>query len=310
MYKRAGALYLTILAVAVPSSAQRFEATRPLMGTEFRIVVISAGGEASAPSAIVAAFARVAELESVFSDYDPASEISVLAEQGGGVPSRELRHLIEESRAWHARTGGAFDITLGQVTRVWRHAMRRQVLPDSARLAAAHQASGWENVRLSADSLVLRGGVRLDFGAIAKGYAADQALRSLEADGFEMALVDAGGDLRFGEAPPGSWLVEFPDGSKRTLQDGAVATSGGTHRHLQTEDGARLSHILDPRTGRGLAGGRTVTVHAPTAMEADVLATALSVMPIAEGRALIQSLGYTAYIERAHLPTVVVKPTQ
>jgi thiamine biosynthesis lipoprotein len=127
----------------------------------------------------------------------------------------------------------------------------------------------------------------LDLGGIAKGYAADEMLRTLTSHGLTMALIDAGGDIVVGEPPPGShgWLVQVStvDTSGRVVQEdlrltnAAVASSGDTYRYLEI-GGVRYSHILDPATGYGITVRRLVTAVARSGIEADALASAISVM--------------------------------
>jgi thiamine biosynthesis lipoprotein len=129
--------------------------------------------------------------------------------------------------------------------------------------------------------------MQLDLGGIAKGYAGDEVLRVLAGFGITRALADAGGDLVLGDAPPAScgWRVAVGtvDAAGRRVEEVrclaniAVATSGDTYRYLEA-DGTRYSHIIDPATGMGLTSRREVTVLAPTGMQADALASAVSVM--------------------------------
>jgi len=131
----------------------------------------------------------------------------------------------------------------------------------------------------------------LDLGGIAKGYAADAALAELRARGLHRALVDGGGDLALGAPPPGSdgWRIALPQGERLVLADAGVATSGDRHRYLEV-DGVRYAHVVDPRSGVGVRQAPTVTVIAPDGTTADVLASALTVMDAAAGKALLASV--------------------
>lgn len=256
------------------------------MGTVFRIVACVADS-AAGHRAVDAAFARVSRLDSVLSDYAPDSEVSrIAATYRPGVPvgvSDDLALALDAADTWNERTGGTFDAALGALTRVWRRAVRRGVLPDAARLEPERAASGWHHVNwdpLRRTLVFDVSDVRLDFGGIGKGLAADEALAVLESHGIRSAIVDAGGDVRAGAAPPGSagWIVALPEesgGGRVWLADAALATSGSRYRHVDI-DGVRWSHILDPETGLGLHDDHTVTVFAADAVSADVLATTLS----------------------------------
>lgn len=273
------------------------------MGTTFRIVVFAPDSAIAARGA-AAAFAIIAGLGLRFSDYDPASEVSRLGEVAGlgrgREVSRELLDILALARAWSERTGGAFDVTVGPLTRLWRWSARRGELPDSARVARARAAVGWPYLEVDGDAgavRLTRPGMAIDLGAIAKGYAADAALAELARRGLPSALVDAGGDIAVGEAPPGEagWRVAVApggsDGAPRTLSLAGVgvATSGDQFRYFEV-DGVRYSHVLDPRTGLGVTRPVAVTVIARDAATADVLASALSVLDEATGRALVRSV--------------------
>jgi thiamine biosynthesis lipoprotein len=131
----------------------------------------------------------------------------------------------------------------------------------------------------------------LDLGGIAKGFAGDVMLAILAGYGVEAALIDAGGDLVAGAAPPGTdgWRVSGSNGAVLLLAHGAVATSGDRFRYLEV-DGVKYSHIVDPRTGLGVVDVPTVTVLAPNGTTADVLASALSIMDPEDGADLLASV--------------------
>lgn len=293
-------------------SPRRFEFSRPQMGTQFRIVLY-ATDSLDAAEAAAEAFARVEELEQGLSDYRPDSELSRLGATAGmdqavGV-SDDLWTVLAESQRWASRTGGAFDVTIGPLTRLWRWARRRGRLPSADQLQAAREPVGYTHMRLDSatHSVTLqRPGMRLDLGGIAKGYAADEALATLRRRGIPRALIDAGGDIVVGDPPMGEpgWRVEMSgvDGSGRPTRDqhvltrAAIATSGASYQFLEI-DGVRYSHIVDPRTGVGLTHQLEVTVIAPTGLQADALASVISVLGSEEGLELAeQSPGVEARV--------------
>ena len=288
-------------ACAPPDGDRRFEFQEPHMGTGVRIVLYSDDQDA-ARAASVAAFAAVARVDSLLSDYRDDSEIAVLESEAGTgmlrVPSPELAQVLDSALVWASRTDGAFDVTVGPLTRLWRWAMRRGELPDSARLGAARALAGVDAIVVDSASGrvgLVRAGQSLDLGGIAKGLAAATALDTLRRRGLDVALVDAGGDLALGRAPPGTdgWRVEFPGGEVHALSGVAVATSGDRYQFLEV-GGIRYSHIVDPRTGLGAPDAPTVAVVAPGAVTADVLASALSLLSVEAGRALVDELGDVA----------------
>jgi thiamine biosynthesis lipoprotein len=268
-------------------------------------MVVHAADAAAARSGAEAAFARVRELNDRLSDYDTDSELNRLsrtAGEGRAVPvSEDLWRVLERAQALAARTGGAFDVTVGPLVSHWRKARREQQLPEARRLAAAAAAVGWTNLHLNARdrTATLRvPDMKLDLGGIAKGYAIDEALRVLRRRGLPRSLVSGGGDLAVGDPPPGrtAWRIELPplDASNAPpvrfvlLRNAALATSGDLFQRLEI-GGVRYSHIVDPRTGLGLTDHSLVTVIAPDCLTADSLATAVSVLGPERGVALIES---------------------
>lgn len=298
------------------SASNRFEFTEPQMGVPFRIVLYAPGREA-AETAARAAFARIAELNAVMSDYDSDSELSRLsatAGSGRAVPvSADLWRVLARAQELARRTDGAFDVTVGPAVILWRKARRDRTLPDPARLARARAAMGWRYLELDAKNRtarLLRPGMKLDLGGIAKGYAVDEALKVLAARGVHHALVSGGGDLAVSNPPPGraGWRVEIapPVTSPElpeywvSLRHAALATSGDVFQHVEI-GGVRYSHIVDPRTGLGLTNRSQVTVVARDGLTADSLSTALSVLGPDQGRALADQLdvGVCWFLPRA-----------
>jgi FAD:protein FMN transferase len=289
------------------SELQRFEFTETHMAVPFRIVLY-ATNQSHAKIAADAGFARIAELNAKLSDYDLDSELSKLSRGSGKghfVPvSADLWRVLEAAQDSARRSDGAFDVTVGPVVNLWRHARRLQQFPRADRLAEARSRVGYTNVVLDRKNraVLLRvPEMRLDLGGIAKGFAADEALKTLRGHGVQRALVAAAGDIRVGDAPPSTqgWKVEFDSGNTklgpafRWLANGAAATSGDMFQFVEI-DGVRYSHIVDPRTGIGLTNSATVSVIARDGMTADALATAVSVLGPAKGVELIKKTPGTA----------------
>lgn len=314
----------------------RFTRSQRQMGVEFRISVYAAEEEA-ANSAMDAAFARIARLNGILSDYDPTSELRRLCDAsppGTPVPvSDELWHVLAAAQRLAKATRGRFDVTVGPLVRLWRRARRQKELPSARLLAEARKAVGHQLLRLHEDGQrveLLRAGMRLDLGGIAKGYAADEAVRVLRERGLPRSLVDGSGDIVAGDPPPGTtgWTIaiaplRLPASAARPpaegetgtpaepaaailLRHGAVATSGDAYQHVEI-GGVRYSHIVDPATGLGLTTPSSVTVLAPTGMQADALASAVSVLGPEEGIRLInlrkQTAALVALIEEGRIQT-------
>lgn len=272
---------------AAPPS--RYEFRQPGMGALFRIVLY-AGDSLQAQAAARAAFARIDSLDAMLSDYREDSELSRLSARAGqeewAAVSEELWFLLQKSAQVAALSGGAFDPTVGPLSKLWRKAFRQGEFPDTAALSRARACVGHQHLQLDGDGKRVRlslPGMRLDLGGIAKGYAVDEAMKMLRQHGLSIALVDGGGDLLAGEPPPGreGWEVAIGADTTLTIAREAAATSGDTYRYLEWQ-GQRYSHIIAPRTGLGVTHGLKVTVMAPDCTLADALASALSVEPALE----------------------------
>jgi thiamine biosynthesis lipoprotein len=292
-----------LLLISAPSLS-RFTFTEPHMGTRFKIIVY-ATDEATAKRAVQAAFKRIAALDAMMSDYRPGSELMQLCRKAGRGPvpvSKELFFVLSRAQEVSRLSDGAFDVTVGPIVRLWRLARRTHELPDPKELAEARALVGYQNVRLDKAKQtvqLLKAGMRLDLGGIAKGYAADEALLVLEQQGIKSALVAAGGDIGVSGPPPGAkgWKIgiaplEDPESKPSRyllLHDAAVSTSGDTEQYVEI-NGKRYSHIVDPKTGLGLVGRQSVTVTARRGITADSLTKVVSVLGPQEGFRVIEAI--------------------
>jgi thiamine biosynthesis lipoprotein len=283
------------------------------MGTKFSIIVYAVD-EPTASKAAKAAFERIAELDGSMSDYRPASELMQLCKKAGGEPVRvsdDLFYVLQKAQQVAERSDGAFDVTVGPVVRLWRISRKTRQLPDPEKLKAALALVGYKNVRIDAEARtvqLLKGGMQLDLGGIAKGYAADEALKTLEKHGIKCALVAAGGDIAVSEAPPDApgWTVGIaplfdPESKPKhslLLKNAAVSTSGDTEQFIEI-DGKRYSHIIDPKTGLGLVGRQSVTVTARRGIDSDSLTKVVSVWGPKRGLEFIEKTpGTAAFVVR------------
>lgn len=284
-------LFLLLLAACAQidppvATLERFEESRAAMGTQFR-VVLYASDAAAAQHGFDAAFAKIEEVEQVFSDYRPSSEVAQLATAAAATDaptwhpvSPMLASLLAVSLDLAEHSDGAFDPTLGRLTQLWRRSERQGELPRADRLAAARAASGYEQVELRLDPPAVRflvPDIQLDFGGIAKGFALDQALAALRELGIPSALIDGGGDIAVGTAPPDQpqgWRIVREDHAQDVLHltDSAIATSGDRYQSVEI-DGVRYSHLIDPRTGLGLTVAREASAQNASGTLADALAS-------------------------------------
>lgn len=285
----------------------RYQYSQMLMGVQVTITLY-APDRATAERACTAAFERIADLEQIMSDYRVDSELMRLCAQAGGPPvrvSEPLFTVLKRAQELSRRTDGAFDVTVGPFVQLWRRARRTGQFPTPAELEEAKQHVGYEKMVLNeAERTVqlLVPGMRLDLGGIAKGYALDCALKVLQEHGIRHALLEAGGDIVAGLAPPGTagWRIEVANASPERrwvyLALGAISSSGDTEQYVEYQ-GKRYSHIVDPRTGWGLNTRVAATVIARDGITSDSLATALCVLGREKGMTLIRSVpGARAYI--------------
>jgi len=271
------------------------------MGTEVRIVVYAPTVEA-ANNASQAAFARIAQLDEELSDYRESSDVMRLSRQAGSGPvtvSEDLFRVLRMSQQLSRRSDGAFDVTVGPLSVIWRRARRLSEMPDPVRLADACRLVGSDKLVLDDEyrtARLIAPGMQLDLGGIAKGFAADEAVGVLKEHGITAALVAAGGDIVVTDAPPDAdgWHVAIASGfdasSRRqlTLHHAAVSTSGDAEQFVAL-GGVRYSHIIDPRTGVAITGRSSVTIVAPDGATSDGLATAVAVLGWEKGLQLVDS---------------------
>jgi thiamine biosynthesis lipoprotein len=272
-------------------------------------IVLHATNDEQAQAASKAAYDRIKELDRCLSDYDPESELMRLctsAKPGEFQPvSDDLWHVLEKSKHYSEATGGAFDVSIGPLIRVWRAARRRKELPTAEEVATARAKVDYRQILLRAEDKHVALGLpemRLDFGAIAKGFASDEALRVLREAGIKQALVAIAGDIATSDPPPGRayWRVEIERVRGETdkplvlkLANQCVSTSGDAYNFFEY-GGKRYSHIVDPATGVGLTRPGSATVVARSGIDADALATSVCVLGPDNGLELIKQVPESA----------------
>ncbi len=206
---------------ATPNILRKFEYSQLHMGVQVRLVV-HAPDEATAMRAGTAAFARIAALEQILSDWRPDSELMRLCRKAGGSwvrVSSELFFVLSCAQQLSQRSGGAFDVSVGPYVALWRQARKTKVFPSDQELKSARVRVGWRKIQLDAKERRVRLTVpymRLDLGGIAKGSAGDEALRVLKKHGITHVLFEAGGDIVTSGAPPQSscWIIQVPANEK------------------------------------------------------------------------------------------------
>ncbi|MBL8730750.1 MAG: FAD:protein FMN transferase [Planctomycetes bacterium] len=303
---------------AAPAAApplSRFSFTAVHFGNIPVELCLYAPDAATAQAAAAAAFARIAALAAMMNDYayEPPSPLNRIAAEAPApvpVPS-ELLSVLARAIELHHITQGAFDITLKPYVQLWRVSRRLGELPPQEHLRAAVRYVDITALQLDAaasTARLAREGMWLDVGGIAKGYVGDEVLRLLRARGLPRCSYHAGGDMVFGEAPPGEpgWPVLVPDfptadgtGLRFVASNEAVSVSGDVFRFVEI-DGRRYAHVIDPRTGLGVTDRRLTCVRGPRGLDTDALATAgLLLDEAAWQAALAQVPGCRGQVARA-----------
>lgn len=285
---------------------QIIEEEKLAMGTFVRIKVRvdNTTNDTAAREAIDVAFAEIARVERLFSIYRKNSEISRInsLKMGERVKiDEEVFEVIEQAVEFSRMTGGAFDITVGPLVKLWEKAKKRGGAPSEDEIKAALQLVGSKNISLrKSDSTITlaRDDIGLDLGGIAKGYATDRAVNILKAKGIKNAIVNSGGDMfcigSHSRGVPWKVGIRNPRDKEKMLfemraSDKAIDTSGDYEKYFSLGS-KKYSHIIDPRTGYPVSSGAvSATVIAKDSMTADALATALCVLG-SSGMAIVDSV--------------------
>lgn len=290
---RAAAATMPMLATAMfvrPALADATvtRASRRLLGTQVDIVVQDSSYQA-ARSGIAAAFAEMARLEQLMSRYRPDSQVSALQRAAGRQPvpvAPELMAVLQAAAALSARTGGAFDITVGAFAG-WHFGEGNARVPASAELARERTLVDYRQVMLDerrGEAMLLRPGMRLDLGGIAKLPILQAGMQALRRHGLHHAMINGGGDvLASGQLQGRDWRVGVrdPRAPARLLGvlevSDAVVASSGDYERCFVANGRRYHHVLDPATGMPASGPHGVTLVASPAVAVNGLGAALMV---------------------------------
>ncbi len=277
-------------------SQQIYKETLQLMGCEFDITV-TAANQTKASAYIDLATTEITRIEQLISSWDANSQTSLINKNAGKEAvkvDKELFDLIERAVYISKLTDGAFDITYASMDRIWKFDGSMETMPSEAAIQQSVTKVGYKNVILNKDSSTVflrEQGMKIGFGAIGKGYAADKAKALLISKGVTGGIINASGDMNtWGKQPNGNdWQVAITNPMDKTksfgllpIKNGAVVTSGNYEKYVLF-NGQRYAHIIDPRTGYPSTGILSATVFAPKAELADALATGVFVLGIETG---------------------------
>ena len=270
-----------------PATLQRHRFSAPHLGTAVHLVFYAPGEREEAAKLARAAFAKVKELDAVFSDYREDSEVRKFERKALNTPhpvSRDLFVVMACAQKIAARTDGAFDPTLGKDTKRWR--AKRDRSAETAR-EIPKSSGNYRHLKLdhNKQTVLFEKPLQLDLGGIAKGYIADELMALMTKNGIERAAIVIGGETVLSGPPPGKkgWRIglENPEQIRIgtiELENIALSTSGDSYQFIETE-GKREAHLIDPATRKGKSNRLNVVTLAPTAMQADAWATALRILP-------------------------------
>jgi thiamine biosynthesis lipoprotein len=283
---------------------EKFSQSVKLMGNSFTITVV-AEHEATALENISLAIGEIRRIEQLFTTFRSDSQTNLINENAGIAPiqvDREVFSLIERSIAISNITQGAFDITYGSVDKsLWNFDKNMSRLPDRETAEKMVHLIDYRNIVLDKEKCTVflkKKGMRIGFGGIGKGYAAERARKVLMQNHVENGIINASGDLTtWGFQPNGKpWTIGIADPdlpsmafSYMEISNMAVATSGNYEKYILV-DGKKYSHTIDPKTGLPITGIKSVTVISNNAEFADAMATPIAVMGISAGLYMINQI--------------------
>jgi thiamine biosynthesis lipoprotein len=281
-----------------------------LMGNRFEFSVVS-DDEVWATARIEAAIAEIRRIEQLLTTFNDTSQTNEINRNAGIKPVKvdlEVFELIERSLKISQLTQGAFDITYGSIDKsLWNFDVNMTALPDPETARNSVKLINYRNVLLdSANCTVFlkEKGMRIGFGGIGKGYAADKAKHLLLVQGVKSGIVNAAGDLvTWGTQPNGKpWTIAIADPDQSTIpfstlniSNMAIATSGNYEKYVFI-NGKKYSHTIDPVTGLPVSGIKSVSIICASAELADAMATPVMVMGVKVGLDLINQLKHVACI--------------
>lgn len=276
-----------------------------LMGSHFEISAIAIN-DTIAWKAIETGIEEISRIENLISSWDKDSQTSQINKNAGikaVVVDKELFDLIYRSKKVSKLTAGAFDISFASMDRIWAFDGQEQSLPDKSLVKQASSKINWQNIILDKEHLSIflkEKGMKIGFGAIGKGYAANKAKLVMSAiSGIKGGLVNASGDLAaWGiNTKSSNWSIQIADPKDQSkaigwlsLKDMSIVTSGDYERFFTTPDGIRYAHIIDPKTGYPTTGIKSVSIICPDTELADALATSVFALGKIQGMQLIDGL--------------------
>lgn len=295
--------FALLFSVSLRAEKDAYKQVTKLMGVRFELTAVS-DNEELARKSINDAIKEIKRIEALISSWDPNSETSLINRNAGIKPvkvSNELFELIVRSNKVSALTNGVFDISFASVDKIWKFDGSQTTIPSKGSIAESVSKINYQNIILDKEkhTVFLKDkGMKIGFGAIGKGYAANKAKAKMLALGIADGVVNAGGDLiTWGKMETGGdWSIGIANPKEKEevmgwliINDLSVVTSGNYEKFF-IADGKKYSHIINPTTGYPASGTRSVTIICKDAELSDALATSVFILGAKKGIALIDQL--------------------
>ena len=319
-------IFFGCLFFAADAQMTRFSFTESKMGAPFSIIFYSKDS-VQANKIARRCYILVDSFNFIFSDYIDTSELSNLSKTAdvNSLPvslSPAMYDILIQSKKAYELSEGAFDITMGPLSKLWRKARRQNQFPTDSTVRSIQNLIGFNKLVFDTSNKTVRltqPGMQLDLGGIAQGYVAQKVIDFLLTQGISKALVNASGDIVMSGAPVNKdgWVVgvNVPEktdellNQKLILKNRAIATSGDAYQFIE-KNGIRYSHIINPITGYGVTFQRNVTVIAADGTTADWLATACSILSFKKAKKLVSSLGAQLLIAEIKKGRLILNATK
>lgn len=297
-------LFYIIPVISWSQELHPYKKVLKLMGCRFEITAI-AENEIQAQNAVFKGISEIKRIENLISGWDSTTQTSEINRNAGFKPvkvDKELYDLIYRSKKVSELTNGAFDISFASMDKIWNFDGKEHTMPDSSIVTKAKNRINWKDIILNAKDtsiFLIQQGMKIGFGAIGKGYAANKAKIIMEqSEGVKGGVVNASGDLiAWGLSNnPEGWRIQIADPKNKdgvlgwlNLNNMSIVTSGDYENYF-TSNGVRYSHIINPATGYPVTETKSVTILCPDAEIADALATSVSVLGVEKGIELVNKL--------------------
>lgn len=295
--------FIFVLVIAFnPCSAQiLLKRQVTLMGSVFQFTLVDRDS-LSATKHIDQVIAEISRIEDLISEWKPGTQVSEVNRNAGIKPVKvdpEVFELIRRAIRYSKMSKGAFDISIASMDIIWKFDGSMTTMPEEAVIEKSVENVGYEHIVLDTVNYTVylqRAGMKIGFGSIGKGYAADKGRELMKAAGVKNGVLNASGDIAtWGEQPSGKpWNIGVSNPFKRhkvvkvlKMRDAAVATSGSYEKYAEI-NGRHYSHIIDPKTGYPSSGLISVTIYGPSTEFANALSTSIMVLGVQEGLKLLK----------------------